>query len=362
MKKIFAIICENGLGHFRRAVGLLFELKKRMPECEIEVVCERWQIERTSDWDKTELFSLPGVTVHEGIVANGVRWDKNEEYYQPNILSAWEERLIALPGLMEADLVISDNLATVLKYRSDAIVMGSFLWSDVMLEQFPENPEVIRFAKEEISVMETAHPQMICVKGMVMPVVEKLAHPIIIPWFGQSPKFIKPSWNGGKLKIGLLTGVSDEGLGLTNWLLDHITDFENFHFVIPHQLYVKKAENPQLSPFYFQPEDFQSCDLVLARPGICTLTDCLTASTPLLMFYESGNKEMTHNARQVEKMGYGIDLGADPKVKKILNTINEICQTNQINELINHLNQATANGFEVAADWIIQKKLKQIYA
>ena len=45
---ILAIIAPNGLGHYRRAVHVLDRLAARLPDARIDLVCERWQLERGS--------------------------------------------------------------------------------------------------------------------------------------------------------------------------------------------------------------------------------------------------------------------------------------------------------------------------
>ena len=43
-----------------------------------------------------------------------------------------------------------------------------------------------------------------------------------------------------------------------------------------------------------------------------TITDALTARTPLLTFYEAGNAEMKYNSSQLEKLGISKNLGELP--------------------------------------------------
>lgn len=45
--------------------------------------------------------------------------------------------------------------------------------------------------------------------------------------------------------------------------------------------------------------------LVVARPGMGTIRDCLQSATPLLAVYSEGNFELSSNARKIEELGLG---------------------------------------------------------
>ena len=71
---ITAIISNNGLGHFKRMTGLLDALLERLPNLELDIVCEAWQIDLTSDWAKTQrVYEHPKCTIHPELLKNAPR-------------------------------------------------------------------------------------------------------------------------------------------------------------------------------------------------------------------------------------------------------------------------------------------------
>src|SRR5215831_15691858 len=120
---IVAVICSNGLGHYRRTVGLLSRLQERLPEARIDVICESWQRDRTSNWERGSHFWERGARLIDAVTAPGVHWSTEASTYRDGRLMAWERRLSDVRALREADLVLSDNLAGVLTVRPDACLM-----------------------------------------------------------------------------------------------------------------------------------------------------------------------------------------------------------------------------------------------
>jgi hypothetical protein len=69
--KILAVVCPNGLGHYRRTVGILRRVAKRVP-ARISLACERWQFERCRNSEPSEWHR--SVDYIFDVMAPGVHW------------------------------------------------------------------------------------------------------------------------------------------------------------------------------------------------------------------------------------------------------------------------------------------------
>src|SRR5215813_8567522 len=102
------------------------------------------------DWDlAVRFFSDHRVDRVGGVLDPGVVWSTDASRYEDGSLLAWKDRLARLPSLERARLVVSDNLAGVLALRSDAVLVGSFLWGDVLACAHAESRHVGVFAALE---------------------------------------------------------------------------------------------------------------------------------------------------------------------------------------------------------------------
>ena len=346
------VICSNGLGHFKRATGLLQALAEVQSGLKVDVVCEAWQLERTRDWEKGHIYRDPRVTVHTGYLTPGPQWENDPQAYRDGRLLSWEDKLARQSFLEKADLVISDNLAGILRYRPDAILMGSFLWSDILGEAYGSFPEVGAFVEREQELLERFRPPMLCIGEMAMPAVRQFTRAIEMPWFGQDAR---PHQERRYRRLALLAGATQAAARVQERLLHRLLAETDWEIALP-----KRAIDqwlPQRSPdrviaFDFSPAAFARCTAAICRPGIGTLTDCIVANTPILAFYEGGNPEMAHNARQLETLGIGIDLGGEETLAKLPEFLETELQPERVAEMEESLRARPTDGLQRAARWI----------
>ncbi|MCK6548441.1 hypothetical protein L6R52_21515, partial [Myxococcota bacterium] len=181
MTEVFAVICANGLGHFRRTIGLLDRLSASEPALALTIAAEPWQWEQTRSWAAAARVHARARHV-AGITAPGVTWRRSAADYDDGRLFAWEARLAALDGLDAARLVLSDNLVGTLAVRRDAVLLGSFLWSDVLAHAYPDHPAVSAFVAHDRALLDDVCPPMICVEPIAMRGVVARTRAVGVPW------------------------------------------------------------------------------------------------------------------------------------------------------------------------------------
>ncbi|MCB0641232.1 MAG: hypothetical protein KDC44_06310 [Phaeodactylibacter sp.] len=350
---ILAIVCENGLGHFKRMTGLLWAWCEKYPDTRIDLVAEQWQLDLTGDWDKTAIYHRSGNRVFTGITAPGVRWSQDVSIFDSGQLTNWEDRLLEVDSLQTADLVLSDNLVGVLHHRPDAILIGSFLWSEVLKQKFPKSPVIQRFADRELALLQAQKPYMLGVEPLIIPEIRSAAKAFGFPWFGQADKRSRRQFRGIQ-RIAILAGATTAAQEELEQTLQILLQKPGLEIALPDRLIPKLqlAATDRIVPFGFELVDFEACDLVFCRPGVGTLTDCVVTNTPMVLFYEPGNYEMIHNARQLEKAGIAVNLGAQFDGAQLLEVVERFEAEETYQTFQDHLAAQATNGYPKIVEWL----------
>ena len=356
---ILAVVCENGLGHFKRMTGLLAAWCEKYPDTRIDLVAEQWQLDLTKDWEKTAIYRKPGNRIFSGITAPGVRWSADDTAYTNGRLTNWEKRLSKIDSLSEADLVLSDNLVGVLNHRPDTILIGSFLWSEVLKQKFPENAVINDFADREIQILQTQKPYMLGVEALIIPEIRENTNSVGFPWFGQAEKRPRRTFRGIK-RIGILAGATAAAQEELQKALDVLLKKPGLEIALPDRLIPKMGLEAihQIIPFEFELSDFEACDLICCRPGVGTLTDCIVTNTPMVLFFEPGNYEMIYNAQQLEKIGVGVNLGDHFSGQQLLDIVEQFEQEDHYQTFQDHLLAQATDGYPKIVEWLEANALK----
>lgn len=351
--KICAVICENGLGHFKRTIGLLHYWLGLYPNTKVTVICRGWQPRSVADWPSAAILDRPNVVVADDILMPGVRWRRDPWAYSEAELLDWAQPLAAYPPFLEADLVMSDNLCGVLAYRPDALLLGSFLWMEI-LEVYREVPAIQRFIDYEQSLLMQCRPPMLCVEMIAMPAVKEYTLPVMLPWWGDDPPIVRKRNTPPVIALaGGATGVADE---LLHRIAGVILDKTPYQLAVGEQMlsHLDRSAGERLRPFGFSRGDFASCDLMICRAGVGTITDCITARTPMLLLPETDNLEMTWNTDRLREAGLAVSLPGSWTGDELALLLEQLFEPEHYSSLIAALASQPVDGFARAADWIQQ--------
>lgn len=353
-KSILFLVCPNGLGHFRRVLSIVEDLL-RVPDLDIQIVCSKNQFQKKHFWDFEAGHKPHLVKWHIRQFPEETTWQKHPSVYQFSNYQRWIKNLENEDIFQKVDLVISDNLVGILAARSDAWLMGSFLWFDILETAFPTETEIKAIVKEEQKLLQKCQPPMLCVQDAAMPTLNKWVKPQKLPWFTDRIEAKESStFNNFKSKI-LITGGNTESIFKTLiTLVDLLQDTSNLNIYLDGKLFqhFNKADNNSITPFSFSEKDFRQLSLVVCRPGIGILTDCVKYGTPVLALWEKNNKEMNYNARLVRNLGIGKTIDkAD--VLELSQTINEMLEVKNSNLYRQNLLKLQTGGTKAAANIIL---------
>ena len=256
--KIGIYICSNGYGHFHR----MLQVCTHLPFHEIDIHCERYQYNRF----KPTQDNLNFIFYKE----SNIRWDRKRV------------GSIDTSGIDKYDRVITDNLVEVLKYRPDALLSGSFLWSDIWREKYGNND----FSDEQDKIFHDVKPRVVCNGDVV---------------FGQLKKYIN--------KVDIGWGCKDnstEDFNLNRIVC--ITPSLNYTERYTEKFLEIRNEYQDDVDFSFNINHTDNSMFVI-RPGLGMITTCVSHRIPIVALWDEDDSiEIQHLAHKVEELGIGISL------------------------------------------------------
>ena len=256
--KIGIYVCSNGYGHFHR----MLQVCAHLPFHEIDIHCERYQYNRFKPTQDNINFIFYN--------KSNIRWDRKRV------------GSIDTSGIDKYDKVITDNLVEVLKYRPDALLSGSFLWSDIWREQYGNND----FSDEQDKIFHDVKPKVICNGDVVFGQLKKYQNKVDIGWGCKDNSTDDFNLN----RIVCITPSLNYTEKYTEKFLEIRSDFQNdvdFSFNINH------TDN----------------SMFVIRPGLGMITTCVSHRIPIVALWdEEDSIEIQHLAHKVEELGIGISL------------------------------------------------------
>ena len=259
--KIGIYVCSNGYGHFHR----MLQVCTHLPFHEIDIHCERYQYNRF----KPTQDNLNFIFYKE----SNIRWDRKRV------------GSIDTSGIDKYDRVITDNLVEVLKYRPDALLSGSFLWSDIWREKYGNND----FSDEQDKIFHDVKPRVVCNGDVV---------------FGQLKKYIN--------KVDIGWGCKDnstEDFNLNRIVC--ITPSLNYTEKYTEKFLEIRNEYQDDVDFSFNINHTDN-SMFIIRPGLGMITTCVSHRIPIVALWDEDDSiEIQHLAHKVEELGIGISLNVN---------------------------------------------------
>ncbi len=254
--KIAFIVCSNGYGHFHRILQVCAHFNHH----EVDIYCEQYQYNRFKPKQSNLNFIF--------YKTSNIRWDNKE------IGS------LDIKNLDKYDKVITDNLVEVLKYRPDALLSGSFLWSDVWRDRFGDN----NFSDKEDELFNSVKPKVICNGDVV---------------FGQLQDY--------ENKVDIGWGCKDDST--EDYNLDTIVFVPpslNYTYDYTDKFYKIREEYQNDFNFSFNINHTENSMFVI-RPGLGMITTCVSKRIPIVALWaDEDSSEIKHLAKKVEELGIGI--------------------------------------------------------
>jgi hypothetical protein len=302
MNNLSFIVCSNGFGHISRVISVLKEIKRLNPFFPINIFCsegsKNFATKNLLDYNQSK--SINFITDYSKYEPN---WTCKNISFQKYL--DFRQYLAEDCLLINSKLIVSDNIVTPVGVFDNLILMGSFLWVDILRENGDEALRVVEFEK---NLLLTYPTEMLCIKDIVMDSVKELTKPILLPWFakreensfGSSESFDK------RTAILLTGGGTGLFLGKMIQIVYFLQTYENQqNLFVDGNLFQLKEIETSANLFSFRHEDFSLLRAVICRPGIGIITACIQYNIPLLAIDDLSNDEISHNSLFIENAGLG---------------------------------------------------------
>ncbi len=235
--KLLAIVCPNGLGHFRRTVAILERLLDIHGPIDIELACKEWQVERLLQTVEFSEVWLKSVCYDFSITEDLVFWAESGSQLNTPALTQWVDKFDHTK-LSAFDFVLSDNLTGVLELRPDAVLMGSFLWSDVLEPNFAGEPEVAKFIAHERNLLSRHRPPMLCVGPLATPGVLDSTRAVRcnFMFYSKFDPYTSPAKSEPPWKVAVLSGARNKTCEkIHHQLIEHLLLEDDWNVVLPRE-------------------------------------------------------------------------------------------------------------------------------
>ena len=282
-KIIFFIVSPNGIGHLRRVLEVVKYLSKKNFFSKCYIYVDKKLLSQV-DWDRKIFFKKKNI---EWIfVKKKISDDIFQNYIKNLKFLYYNEQFIS------SDIVISDNLAIPLESKKKIILMGSFLWSDIL---FKKKYKLIK--KREKTLLKKYKPKMICLKAINC-IKNKNIKKIEINWIR---KKTNPLY---KVRKGILISPSKFiDIKKTSKIIEHLLKNNKHKIFIPRSFKPLKKYFNRTYDFKFTKRDFSKILFSFCRPGLGAVEDCI--SNKIFMFETCKDKsaEIIHNSKVLKNMG-----------------------------------------------------------
>ena len=342
MKSIFYLVCPNGQGHIKRSVTIANSLMTLKPDWRFSWFLSEKNREFFNKNANPSLVSSSKVITFPNHYSILLKNAENPDFYSN--YTDWINAFKDIPEFKNADLVVSDNIAAPISHHPNLVLVGSFLWTEVL----PKAQTTIKVIEAEKASLNHRRVPMMHIENMGMSDVTNLTSPSPIPWVTERTD-IKPNRKG----ILVTCGRSGSEIGKFATLAKQLRSKG------VHTIYVDSAiaaYDPDLSPnlFEFTSEAFQKLELIVCRPGIGILTEAVTYTIPLVTDIVQENDEMKFNSERLVDLQIGKQLPFKGLEEFSLG-LNEMLQDAQYEVYMNNLQQLETEGAAVASNYIIEQ-------
>jgi len=337
------LVCSNGFGHFKRCARISERLVSVNKKININFICKNEIISRQADWSTTQkIVRHPRINFFDaGTTVEITKPSKSS----PSSFSIGNIDWLDEELIINSDIVISDNVSSILKIRQDSILMGSFLWADVISKYKNTSEALKNYYESEMLLLKTYNPTMITLRDMAMPFVKENTNPFYTSWIADNKKLGLAKKVKEKIQniliIGGGTGVVDSQILK---IIKNLKQCKKYKIFSSKSVIGNNKNISNVTNFDFNCSSFSDIDLLICRPGIGSLTDAVTYNIPVFGIAEEGNSEIQFNLNQIEELNFGFNISNDSE--NIIDLIESIQLNGKYLDFQESLKKANKNGLE----------------
>lgn len=274
-KRLAFFTCSNGYGHFKRILEVSKYLQK---DYIIDIFCEKFQYDKFKPeiWANFIFYKMPNIRWDKAVKKDNVDFESYKEWV--DYYGKQSDKY---------DYVISDNIAGILEYRKDAILMGSFLWKDIYLDKFSSN----RLTSYDERLIDKYNPTIITNRFTETHSIQGYNNKVQFG-FGCEPLSKFEYWDYFDTVVTVPPS------------LNYLDSYKESFKLIEQSCKNSWTISSDLSIT-------ERCIYVI-RPGVGMITHCVEHNIPIIALYDPNDStEILALAEMVERLGIGISHNTD---------------------------------------------------
>ena len=281
IKKIAIIASNNGLGHIRRCIVLANSLSKKF---NVTLFCLKEKVEYFEINKKVKIINFE-IKKYKNIIFN-----KKNNIHKFFIFKN------------KFDIFLCDNYPEILNQQKNAIMVSNFFWHDILRI----NTEYYKKLEKKI-----AKRPIVANYLFVSKYLKKKFNIIPVGFYG---KFLNTSFNDRKKNSILLTfgtaKLSSQNKIEINSFLKNIIKLKDIKtpIYLEPRYHQKNFEKFNIFKAKYDEKMYSKIAIAIIKPGLGTITDCLSRGITIMTYTKNQNKEFYENALILEKNNLGINF------------------------------------------------------
>lgn len=279
-KKIAIVASNNGLGHIKRSVVLANSLSRKF---KVSIFCLKEKV------DKFKINKNVKIINFEIIKYKNIIFNKKNNIHNFFIFKN------------KFDIFLCDNYPEILNKQKNTIMMSNFFWHDILRI----NTEYYRKLEKKIAKRPVISNYL-----FVSKYIKKKFKVKSVGFYG---KFLQKNFDDKKKGILISFGTAKlnykNKIEINNFLESiKSSNNQNIPIYLEPRFYKKNYKKFNIYEAAFDDEMYSKITVAIIKPGLGTITDCLSRGITLITYTNNQNKEFTENAKILEKNNIGINF------------------------------------------------------
>ena len=276
--KIAIIASNNGLGHIRRSVLLANKLIEKF---KVTILCSSEKIKKFK--------------VNSAIKIKNF----NIELYNKKILFKKNKIHEFFDSKEKFDLYLSDNYPEIAFKKENSLMLSNFFWHDIL----KINTNYYKKVEKKIKDRPIIPNYLFCSKY-----IKKNFKIRPVGFYGNfKSKIFKSNRKGILLSFG--TAEMKNIKNIHNFINQLKTKKKrNFPIYLEPKFYQNDLKKYNLFKATYDDKMYNKIAIAIIKPGLGTITECLSRGITILTYTKGQNKEFQYNAQILEKNNLGINF------------------------------------------------------
>ncbi len=275
--KIALIASNNGLGHIRRSVLLANKLIKKY---KVTILCSKQKIKKFK--------------IHKSIIVK----DFNIDPYKSKILNKKNNAHNLFNFKENFDLYLSDNYPEIALKKKNSLLLSNFFWHDILKINTLYYKNLEKKIKEKPVIANYLFVSKHIKKNFKI-------HPV---GFYGNFKYKNFNKNKNAILISFGTAEMTHKKNIVRFINQIKNKSKDIKIYLEPRFYKNELKKYNIFKATYDDKMYKKIAIAIIKPGLGTITECLSRGIAVLTYTRGSNKEFLYNAQILEKNNLAINF------------------------------------------------------